>query len=115
MEPPKENHFPTGIFLIIFTPYIYTLITTIFQGKKYKIFVPFQNGGQIINLHFASFRFRPKFEKNTFPKELFNEIWLKLGDHEYINIPEIEFAYFSFRGDFRGESIFSRFQNANLC
>ena len=50
-------------FLTIFTPYVYTHITTIFQGKKYKIFVPFQNGGQITDFHFASFRFRPKFEK----------------------------------------------------
>ena len=79
-------------FLIIFTPYVYTLITTIFQEKKYKIFVPFQNGGQITDFHFASFRFWPKFEKNTFPKEFFNEIWLKLKDHEYINIAEIKFG-----------------------
>ena len=28
----------------------------------------------------------------TFPKEFFNEIWLKLGDHEYINIAEIKFG-----------------------
>ena len=49
--------------LIIFTPYVYTLITTIFQEKKYKIFVPFQNGDQITDLHFATFRFRSKFEK----------------------------------------------------
>ena len=50
-------------FLIIFTQYVYTLITTIFQEKKYKIFLPFQNGSQITDFHFASFRFRPKFEK----------------------------------------------------
>ena len=29
--------------------------------------------------------------KTTFPKEFFNEIWLKLGDHEYINIAVIKF------------------------
>ena len=33
-----------------------------------------------------------KKKKNTFPKEFFNEIWLKLGDHEYINIAEIKFG-----------------------
>ena len=49
--------------LIIFTPYVYTLITTTFQEKKYNMFVAFQNGGQITDWHFASFRFRPKFEK----------------------------------------------------
>ena len=29
---------------------------------------------------------------NTFPKEFFNEIWLKLGDYKYINIAEIKFG-----------------------
>ena len=27
----------------------------------------------------------------TFPMEFFNEIWLKVGEHEYINIFEIKF------------------------
>ena len=30
-------------------------------------------------------------KKNTFPKEFFNEIWLKVGEHEYIYITEITF------------------------
>ena len=63
MEPPQRKPLSHRNFLIIFTPYVYTLITTIFQEKKYKIFVSFQNGGQITDFHFASFRFRPKFEK----------------------------------------------------
>ena len=63
MEPPKENHFPTGIFYYVYTIYIYTLITTIFQGEKCKIYVPFQNGGQITDFHSATFRFWPKLEK----------------------------------------------------
>ena len=33
-----------------------------------------------------------KIWKTTFPKEFFNEIWLKLGSHEYINIAEIKFG-----------------------
>ena len=36
----------------------------------------------------------------TFPKEFFNEIWLKLGDHEYINIAEIKFEQFYSRAIF---------------
>ena len=32
--------------------------------------------------------------KITFPKEFFNEIWLKIGDHEYINIAKIKFEIF---------------------
>ena len=59
--------------------------------KKKENVVLFQNGGQITDFYFASFWFRPKFEKITFPKELFNEIWLKVGEHEYIYITEITF------------------------
>ena len=33
-----------------------------------------------------------KIRKTTFPKKFFNEIWLKLGDHEYTNIAEIKFG-----------------------
>ena len=94
MEPLQRKPLSHRNFLIILTPYIHTLITTIFQEKKYKILVPLQNGSQITDFHFASFRFRPKFEKNTFPKEFFNEMWLKLGDHEYINIAEINLDNF---------------------
>ena len=32
-----------------------------------------------------------KKKKNTFPKEIFNEIWLKEEDHKYIYITEITF------------------------
>ena len=32
-----------------------------------------------------------KIWKNTFPKEFFNKIWLKIGKHEYIYIFEIKF------------------------
>ena len=32
-----------------------------------------------------------KIWKTTFPKEFFNEIWLKVGEHEYIYIIEITF------------------------
>ena len=35
-----------------------------------------------------------KIWKTTFTKEFFNEIWLKLGDHEYIYIAEIKFGQF---------------------
>ena len=51
--------------------------------------VPFQNGGKITDFYFASFRFGPNFEEKKIPKDFFNEIWLKEGEHEYIYIPEI--------------------------
>ena len=41
----------------------------------------FQIDGQITYFDFASFWFWPKFEKPTFLKEFFNEIWLKVEEH----------------------------------
>ena len=32
-----------------------------------------------------------KIWKTTFPKEFFNNIWLKIGEHEYTYISEIKF------------------------
>ena len=59
--------------------------------KKIENVVPFQNGGQITDFYFASFRFWAKFEKNHFPKGIFQWNWLKVGEHEYIYITEITF------------------------
>ena len=70
-----------------------------FCKKNFENVVPFQNGGQITDFYFASFRFWPKFEKkkNTFPKEFFNEIWLKVGEHEYITEITFEKNYSVFK------------------
>ena len=38
-----------------------------------------------------------KIWKNTFRKEFVNEIWLKVGEHDYINITEITFEKKIFR------------------
>ena len=56
-----------------FAPYMYGLYKiTILQKKKIENNVPFQNGGQITDFYFASFRFWPKFEKPlNFPKGIF--------------------------------------------
>ena len=94
MEPPLRKPFSHRNFLIIFTPYVYTLITTIFQGKKTKNICTVSKW-RPNNQFYLSFRvisISAKIWKNTFPKEFFNEIWLKLGDHEYINIAEIKFG-----------------------
>ena len=61
----------------------------------------------------ASFWFRRKFETNTFPKEFFNEIWLKLGDHRYINIAEIKFGKYYSGGILGAKHIFLHPQNVN--
>ena len=92
---PVDNSpttFPPEFFNYSHTIYTYTNHNHI-SGKKYKIFVPFQNGGQKTDFHFASnVLISAKIWKTTFLKEFFNEIWLKLGDHEYINIAEIKFG-----------------------
>ena len=73
----------------------------ILQHKFYNV-VPFQNGDQITDFYFASFRFWPKFEektkqnktktnkqnnlktqnKNVFQKDFLNEILLQVAKHE---------------------------------
>ena len=63
--------FPPDFLNYLYTICIYTNHNHISGKKKYKIFVPFQNGGQITDFDFASFRFRPKFEKKHFPKGIF--------------------------------------------
>ena len=65
-----------------FASYMYALLETIIPEKYFSNVAPFQIGGQITDFYFALFRFGPKFEKNTFPKKFFNEIWLKVGEHE---------------------------------
>ena len=102
-------------FAIISTLYICTLNTTIFQLKQSEIFVPFQNDSQITNFHFASFLFWQKFQKNTFLKSFFNEIWLKIEDHEYINIAKIKFGNFYSSGILGAKHLLLHSQNANLC
>ena len=62
-----------------------------FCKKKIENVVPFQNGGQITDFYFVSFQFWPKFEKPLSQRKFFNEIWLKVGEHEYIYITEITF------------------------
>ena len=94
MDPPKKTTFPPEFLNHFYTICIYTNHNHI-SGKKYN-FYTISKRRPNNRFHFASFRFRRKFEKKkkktTFPKEYFNEIWLKLGDHEYINIAEIKFG-----------------------
>ena len=122
-------------FLIISTPYINTLITTIFQQNKTKqnktkqnktktkqnkkknktnkqtktnkkqkqthkqtnkqtnkIYVPVSNWWPNNRFSFRVISISAKIWKTNFPKEFFNEIWLKLGVQERINIAEINFG-----------------------
>ena len=42
----------------------------------------FKNGGQVTDFLFRVISSLAKFWKTTFPKEFFNEIWLKEGEYE---------------------------------
>ena len=63
------------------------------MAAKYPIFISrHSNFGQIW--------------KTTFPKEFSNEIWLKVGEHEYIYITEITFFKNYFVLKWRPKQIF---------
>ena len=51
----------------------------------------FQNIGQITDFYLTVVSILAKIWKTTFPKEFFNEIWLKVGEHKQIYITEITF------------------------
>ena len=91
MGPPKKTTFPAEFCDEYYTIYLYTKNNHI-QAKEFppRFFVSqWRPNDRFLS---ASFRFRQKFKKkkNTFPKEFFNEIWLIIGDYEYINIAEIK-------------------------
>ena len=57
-------------------------------AKKYKF--SFRKNSQVTKI------WKKKKTQYYFPKEFFNEIWLKVGEHEYIYIFEINFQkYYS--------------------
>ena len=85
---PKKTTFPAE-FLKLSLLHIYnTLITTLFQKKKWNI-CTVSKWWPNNQISFRVISILAKIWKTTFPKEFFNEIWLKLGDHEYITIAEI--------------------------
>ena len=68
---------------------INTQKATIFKQKNTKNHFPFQNGGQITDFRFAwVISILAKIWNITFLNKFFNEIWLIIGDYEYINITE---------------------------
>ena len=72
MEPPKKTTFPWEFCNEIITMYVRAIKNQNSEKKneKFKNVLLFQNGGQITDFYFASFRFWPNFE-NHFPKGIF--------------------------------------------
>ena len=73
-------------------PYMYTPKITTNQPKRTLKYVPFQNGGQKNKFSFRKNSHVTKILKTIFPQEFFNEIWLKVEEHEYIYIFKIKFT-----------------------
>ena len=98
MEPLRKPLFHRFIIIIIIIIIIftfiyiniYTLITTIFQENILNI-CTVSKWRPNNRFSFCVISILAKIWKTTFPKKFVNEIWLKLGDHKYINIAEIKF------------------------
>ena len=84
MGPPKETTFPAEFCNEYYTLYSNTK-KIILKQKNSQENLSFQNG--IISIS-------AKIWKTTFPKEFFYEIWLIIGDHEYISITETKTGNF---------------------
>ena len=62
--------------------------------------------------HYAPFYSRVTKIEKLFPKEFFNKMWLKVAEHEYINIFEIKFEK---KNLFKNGGQNKVCDNANLC
>ena len=62
-----------------------------FWKKKLKMLYRFKMAAKKKRFLFRIISIFTKIWKTTFPKKFFNEIWLKVGEYEYIYITEITF------------------------
>ena len=65
-----------------FAPYMYTLLKTIIPEKKIKMLHRFKMAANNRFLYRVASILAKICKKNTFPREFFNEIWLKVGEHK---------------------------------
>ena len=89
--PPEKTTFPPEFLNYLYTISIYTNHNHI-SGKKIQNICTVSKWRPNNQFSFRVISISAKIWKPTFPKEFFNEIWLKLGDHEYINTAEIKFG-----------------------
>ena len=88
MEPPLRKPFSRRNFAMKFTPYIY--YKKYISGKNIKWYTVSKWRPNIKRFLFCVILILANILKNHFPKWFFfNEIWLKVGEHEKIYITEI--------------------------
>ena len=87
------------------TLYIYTLKTAAFK-QKYPKNNSFKMAAKLPIFVSRHFDFGKNLKNNFSKGTFFNEIWLIIGDYEYINIAEIRFGYFHFGGILRAKHFF---------
>ena len=86
--PRDPTTFPVEFCNEICTIYVWTIKNHNFAKKKWKC-CTVSKWRQNNRFLFRVISILAKIWKTTFPKECFNEIWLKVGEHEYICIAEI--------------------------
>ena len=91
MGPPLRKPLSRWNFKMNTTLHIQTLKTTIFKQKKTQKNYHFEKAAKLPIFFSCCF----DFGKNL---ECFNEIWLIIGGHEYIKIPEIKIGNFNSGG-----------------
>ena len=89
-DPTVENHFSTGILQWNLHHICMGLKNSEFREKNWKCCTvsKWRPNNRFL---FCVILILAKIWKTTFPKEFFYEIWLKVGEHEYIYITEITF------------------------
>ena len=88
--PLKKTTFPSEFCNEICTTYV-RAIKNHNSEKKFRKCCTISKWLPNIRFLFCVISILAKIWKTTFPKEFFNEIWLKVGEYEYIYITEIRF------------------------
>ena len=86
--PLKKTSFPPEFCNEICTIYVWTMKNHNSAKKENWALSKWRPNNRFL---FCVISILAKIWKTTFPKESFNEIWLKVGEHEYIYITEITF------------------------
>ena len=104
-NPPEKTTFPPEFCNEICTIYV-RAIKNHNSAKKILKFCTVSKWRPNNRFLFRVILILAKYWKTNFPKEIFNEIWLKEGEYEYIYIIEIKFLKKLFRFKMMAKTIF---------